>query len=425
MKSIVSITSILVAVAASAELAVSDVTVVSRQPWADRVKVTFNVSGVTSEANARFAFSAHDGTTKLCDIDASKVHGDVYADANGPCEVEIDTADLHPLASARRGLRDFRVGVEVSATSPVLYKVINLENDPGDANRVIYLTKEDIKAAAHPGIPGNLGTGYEENPVPGVDSFVWTGVTNVTETNWRYVQARLVFRRIPAGTFGMGASGAATTITKGFWMSVFPLTWGQYAKLMGASAGASAVPATSGSNVGSSETVTLTWNGMRGTSSVWPEKGHALEPASVCGLLCQKAGEDGFDLPTEAQWEHACRAGTTDNALYRSDKALSDCAVFGRDAMAAVGTKAPNAWGLYDMIGNVWERVLDWNGSVVGGVDPWGAASGSETRRLARGGCYRSGASNATCVSRAADDSTVPGQGGKLYGFRLVQNGRW
>ncbi len=415
------------ALSVSGELAVSDVRVASRQPWANQVKVRFAVSGVTSETGAKFGFTAYDGETKIGDIDPAKVSGDVYADADGVCEVLIETAGLHPLADARRGLQDFRVGVEAFETSPILYKVINLATEPGTPHHIVYLTRADIEAGTHPGIPGALG-GFEVNPVRGVDSFVWTGVTNRVATNNRYVNARLVLRRVPAGTFRMGADGVETTISKGFWIGVFPLTWGQYAHLVGEPTDADFVnvqvmPATTLPARG----LTLTWDAMRGAASVWPQNGHTVDPASVCGLLCAKTGEDGFDLPTEAQWEWACRAGTT-GTLYRDDApldALGNYAANGGNALAPPGRYLPNAWGLYDMIGNVWERVLDWEGPQKGGVDPWGAPSAASGRRLVRGGCKASGAANCTCVSRTADGNTVPDRGGDIYGFRLVQNGRW
>jgi len=107
----------------------------------------------------------------------------------------------------------------------------------------------------------------------------------------------------------------------------------------------------------------------------------------------------GYRLPTEAEWEYAARAGTTD-ATYNGTSTLADCiapntvldpiAWFcgnSSDTTHAVGTKAPNAWDLFDMIGGVWEWCHDWYGTYPGTVtDPWGPDTGSA--RVKRGGSW-------------------------------------
>jgi formylglycine-generating enzyme required for sulfatase activity len=92
-----------------------------------------------------------------------------------------------------------------------------------------------------------------------------------------------------------------------------------------------------------------------------------------------------YTLPTETQWEYACRAGTTGD--YAGD--LDAMAWYDKNAGGAthpVGQKQPNAWRLYDMHGNVWEWCLDWDGNYPSDAvtDPVGAASGSD--RIGRGG---------------------------------------
>ena len=92
-----------------------------------------------------------------------------------------------------------------------------------------------------------------------------------------------------------------------------------------------------------------------------------------------------YTLPTEAQWEYACRAGTTGNYAGNLD-AMAWYSGNSGSTTHAVGGKQANGWGLNDMHGNVWEWCLDWYGNYAGGrvTDPRGASSGSN--RVGRGG---------------------------------------
>jgi formylglycine-generating enzyme required for sulfatase activity len=101
----------------------------------------------------------------------------------------------------------------------------------------------------------------------------------------------------------------------------------------------------------------------------------------------------GYRLPTEAEWEYACRAGTTTRFGLRADQELAESAWYQSNAEGqthAVGRKRPNAWGLYDMHGNVWEWCWDWYDSISyqrpSPVDPTGPPRGSH--RVLRGGSF-------------------------------------
>jgi len=103
------------------------------------------------------------------------------------------------------------------------------------------------------------------------------------------------------------------------------------------------------------------------------------------------ARNDGYRyrLPTEAEWEYAARAGTTDK--YAGASALGDAAWYDSNSGGTthpVGQKRPNAWGLYDMLGNVWEWCQDWYGDYSSGAvdNPTGPSSGSQ--RIVRGGSW-------------------------------------
>ena len=137
----------------------------------------------------------------------------------------------------------------------------------------------------------------------------------------------------------------------------------------------------------------------------------------------------GGTLPTEAQWEYACRAGTTtpfntgsnlttDQANYDGNYPYNGNAkgVY-REKTMPVGSFAPNAWGLYDMHGNVWEWCSDWYGDYPTGAqtDPAGPSSGSA--RVYRGGSWHS---NAHLCRSAYRDRYSPARRFNLIGFRLV-----
>jgi len=103
--------------------------------------------------------------------------------------------------------------------------------------------------------------------------------------------------------------------------------------------------------------------------------------------------EHGWRLPTEAEWEYAARGGSTSKWSFGDDeRLLGQFAWFKENSGTRanlVGTRTPNAWGLYDMHGNVWEWVADWYGpyTLDSQRDPKGPASG--TQRALRGGSFK------------------------------------
>lgn len=99
-------------------------------------------------------------------------------------------------------------------------------------------------------------------------------------------------------------------------------------------------------------------------------------------------------MPTEAEWEYASRAGSTNRFSYGEDPGYAQLGNYAwydansGDTTHAVGGKLPNRWGLYDMSGNVWEWCSDWYGNYPGGsvTDPQGSSSVSY--RVIRGGSW-------------------------------------
>lgn len=148
-------------------------------------------------------------------------------------------------------------------------------------------------------------------------------------------------------------------IDDNLWLGIYELTERQYELVTGRPARTNANP------IG-----WLSYEDLRGAGNDWPLD---AEPSAVSfiGKLRNLTGLSGFDLPTQAEWEKACRAGTTTaySSGENADKAFSAMTVWGNahndlqkgeePHLYAVGTFAPNQWGLYDMYGNLSEWCLD------------------------------------------------------------------
>ena len=142
-------------------------------------------------------------------------------------------------------------------------------------------------------------------------------------------------------------------------------------------------------------------------------------------------GANGYRLPTEAEWEYACRAGTTTPFSTGENTTVEQANYYGtypydgfpsgqyRNRTMPTGSFAPNAWGLYDMHGNVWEWCWDWYGAYVGNdvINPTGTASG--TYRVNRGGGWNDFGRHLRSAYRAA---YPPENKTFNLGFRLARN---
>jgi formylglycine-generating enzyme required for sulfatase activity len=213
---------------------------------------------------------------------------------------------------------------------------------------------------------------------------------------------------ISPNTFAMGSAtnefnrnineGPQTTVTltHGFWIGKYEVTQGEYLSVM---------------NTNPSE---FPGDLSRPVSSVsW------FDATNYCWKLTQRELAAGrippgsqYRLPTEAEWEYAARAGTSTRFSYGDDvpnsTSLTNYAWFLDLAIPdltvhAVGQKLPNAWGLYDVHGNVWEWCQDWYGSLPGGVqiDPTGPAVPTQPgSKVMRGGAYDYPESSCRSASR-------------------------
>jgi formylglycine-generating enzyme required for sulfatase activity len=243
------------------------------------------------------------------------------------------------------------------------------------------------------------------------------------------VDLELVY--IQPGSFDMGSNEYSweqpmhrVTISKGFYLSRTEVTQCQYERVMG---------------------VNPSWfNGSHdgyyfGTDLTRPvEQVSWFDATEFCTRLSAAEGVT-YRLPTEAEWEYACRAGTTTafsfgdvggcawwicNPCPEADPYLWWCAnaldpVSGWWTPKSVATKLPNSWGFHDMHGNVWEWCEDWWGSYSYSVvtDPTGPSSGDS--RVLRGGCF-DGSFDLWYSRSAGRNYSDPGFRRYGIGFRVV-----
>ena len=275
------------------------------------------------------------------------------------------------------------------------------------------------------------------------------GVPEGGFTNDTYRGSKIALRLIPPGSFVMGSPTTETgriddkevqhavAITKPFYIGVFPITQKQYLNVKGGKN-----PSTYAGDYHPVEYVA--YETIRGNveGAKWPQT-NSVDGTSFMGKLrdkCKEWDSDKldyakdvaglFDLPTEAQWEYACRAGTT-SAYNNGGDAEADLKLLGRyksnggssSHHAVVGSYKDNAWGLYDMHGNVFEWCLDWYQVDVQNienpsVDPVGPSAGAPAgpTRVKRGGGWNYDAKICRSAFRGDDSSATEDA---TIGFRL------
>jgi len=232
-----------------------------------------------------------------------------------------------------------------------------------------------------------------------------------------FVLDSTAFVYIPPGTFTMGSLRTDSwaekhempqhpvTISKGFHLGKYEVTQAQWEAVMG----------------------TAPWKG-EGASDTGADHPAAYvswnDVQAFIRKLNRAEGSAIYRLPTEAEWEYACRAGTTTRWSFGEDAGPVESYAWSLEGLRAgaeeVGTKLPNPWDLHDMHGSVWEWCQDWySGHYYHSspdVDPRGPSSG--TYRVRRGGSF---SSQARHVRSAARDWYWPDECHSDIGFRLVR----
>jgi len=195
------------------------------------------------------------------------------------------------------------------------------------------------------------------------------------------------------------------TLTRDYWLGKHEVTQAEYARVMAANP-----------------------SHFQGNSNSPVEKVTFFEAQAYCSALTaleRQAGhlppEFEYRLPSEAEWEFACRAGTTNRFSFGDDAAAADAFAWtlenGESQTHPVGQKQPNAWGLHDMHGNVWEWCLDWFAPYPEqpATDPQGPPEGKF--KVFRGGGWNQEVQYARSGNRFM---MSPSNGIHFVGFRLA-----
>ena len=446
---------------ARAEAAIDQVIVRQQWPWSTDVKIEYRISGVTSPVD--ISVTAYNGTTPL---DSSNIAAALSGERYGIAESGVGTIILDPVKAFGNGkvaIADFRVELETvesaAAMGDVLYKIFCLTN-----NTCVDVRRADLLNGTYGTIEtdfGKIGSGFSTTLD---DVIIWTDVTN----NLAYKTTHLVMRKVPAKNvdwkIGSPSSDDAkewanyhysetqhdVKLTQDYYIGVFEVTQNQYERICGSNPslalyrGFANSPYHPVNNVSYANIRGGRSHVANGENVNWPTNSykHIVYGESLCGKMRTKFGID-FDIPTEAQWEFACRAGTTAPlysgfgcssanvdpiAWYKGNVTIVTVSGVNYPYTHAVGAKKPNAFGLYDMLGNVIECCLDWatndidvNGTGDPLVNPEGPAADSG-RRMFRGGSVFYDWDARCC--RSADRSnpfTSDDTGAKYYaGVRLV-----
>jgi formylglycine-generating enzyme required for sulfatase activity len=312
---------------------------------------------------------------------------------------------------------EFDVGlIDVDRDVPHDFLIHNQGDEPLVVSNVITscgLAKGDYDRTINPGKTGKISLVLRPSPYwagknftkrttvltndPKLPNFILNFIGKVKDLR-QSIQSEVItnsigmkLRLIPAGNFVRALPKELTkdkkdkgpehkvNISKAFYIGIYEVTQGEFEAIMGASANKSQ------------------WKG----DNLPVEQLNWFEASEFCRRLSEKEGRN-YRLPTEAEWEYACRAGST-TEFFWGDKWLEGYAWSFTNSDGRtheVGNLKPNAWGLYDMSGNVWEWTSEWYSPYIASeqTDPQGPLHGST--KVLRGGSWLRTTSSSRCAHR-------------------------
>ena len=295
---------VLAAMGAGAAPIVEITSVQQQYPWTNTVDITYTSTGIESNNTYYVVFKAYDAASKEIGVITNELkisQGSTWvAQWEPPFNVRYENCTMTPYVY--KGGQDDYMVVDLE-TWQVTYEGMSIQ----EASNKKYDTDE-------------------------------------------YKTKKLVLRKVPAGTYKIGAERTITTsAATDFYIGIFQFTEAQYDRIAGV-----ANPS------GSKKPKAVSWNTMRGSAGV-----AAVPSTGICATLNSKnsLGLRGFDIPTLAMWEIAARGSDThkyigsdtfNNATYEQYGWFSTNS---SNIIHEVGLKLPNTWGIYDMHGNTWEQI--------------------------------------------------------------------
>ena len=402
-----------------ADPSVERVIVRQQWPWSTDVKVEYSLSGVGAAHPVDISVRAFNDGVELpsANLNAA-ITGERYSVTSAVGSFTIDP--VAAFGTEQVALGSFTVQLSLSATAAnmgeVLYKVFDIATGACEKN----ITRAELLNGKYGAVEtdfSRIGDGFNTTLD---DVIIWTGVTNYPGAK----TTKLVMRKIPVGgkqcVIGSATTSetgyasaqemypqATVTMPEDYWMGVFEMTVGQ---CLGVMSWSNKVVFTNETCYNERPMQAVTYTNIRASED-------NVGTGNFLAAWIGRTGLSGWNLPTTNEWEVACRAGTT-TGLYSGKNITStgascananaisrnayngggDCGVtvsFPRDQFhstnftdrnvgaeagpAPVGSYAPNAYGLYDMAGNIFERTLN---------TAYNSAGTAISQNWARGGSF-------------------------------------